>query len=398
MRVIVVNRYATVAGGADKHAVGVAEILRSRGHAVAFLSTQSEANAEREGAFVPLSGADFWRGAPPRREQVEVAAAALWNRRAAAAAEALIERFRPDVVHLHDIYPQLSVAPVVVAARRGIATVQTLHNYELISASPTDHRGRWLDRGPEPAPVRALRTALGVVRRVVHVPRISRFVAVSRHMAETFAAHGIRADVMPNFVERGADDARPGFAERAGIAFVGRLTEEKGARDAIALARALPDVAVTMIGHGPLEGEAIAAARKLENLECTGFLSEDAVARRLRSSRVLAVPSRWEEPAGLVALEAMAEGTPVVAYASGGLAEYVSDAGAGFVVPRSEEALAAACQALYHDREAWAEASAAGGRAAARDHSPDRYGERLERLYAQAGASTRATGDRRYSA
>jgi glycosyltransferase involved in cell wall biosynthesis len=386
LRVIVVNRYATVAGGAEKHAVGVAEILRSRGHAVAFLSTRSEANVEREGAFVPLLGAGFWRGTPPRREQVEVAAAALWNRRAAAAAEALVERFRPDVVHFHDLYPQLSVAPVVVAARLGVPTVQTLHNYELISASPTDHSGSRLDRGPEPVAVRALRTALGVVRRVVHVPRVSRFVAVSRHMAETFAAHGIRADVMPNFVESGGDGARPGFAERAGILFVGRLTEEKGARDAIALARALPDVAVTMVGHGPLEDVAMRAAHELANLECTGLLSADAVVRRIRSSRVLAVPSRWEEPAGLVALEAMAEGTPVIAYASGGLAEYVSDAGAGLVVPRSTEALAASCRTLHDDRDAWTEASAAGTSAAARNHSPDRYGERLERIYAQAAA------------
>lgn len=386
MRVIVVNRYATVAGGADKHAVGVAEILRSRGHAVAFLSTRSEANAEREGAFVPLLGAGFWRATPARREQVEVAAAALWNRRAAAAAKTLVERFRPDVVHFHDLYPQLSVAPVVVAARLRVPTVQTLHNYELISASPTDHRGSRLDRGPEPVTVRTLRTALGVVRRVVHVPRISRFVAVSRHMAETFAAHGIQADVMPNFVESGGDGVRPGFAERAGIAFVGRLTEEKGARDAIALARALADVPVTVIGHGPLEGELRRAAGELANLDCTGFLDGEAVGRRLRSNRLLVVPSRWEEPAGLVALEAMAEGTPVVAYASGGLAEYVSDAGAGLVVPRSTEALAAACRTLHDDRNAWAEASGAGTSAAARDHSPDRYGERLERIYAQAGA------------
>lgn len=386
MRVIVVNRFAAVLGGADKHALGVARILRSRGHEVAFLSTEAPENVEREGAFVPLSGGDFWRGPPSGRRQLEVAAAALWNRHAWRAADALVARFRPDVVHFHDLYPQLSVAPVVVAARRGVATVQTLHNYELIAANPTDHLGRRIDRGAEPVPVRALRTLLGVVRRRVHVPRVGRFIAVSRHMASTFARHGIDAAALANFVDRDGVAERPPYEERSGIVFVGRLTDEKGARDMVALAEGLSDVRVTVIGRGPLEAEIEAAARAQPNLELAGFLSAEAVTRRLRAARLLAVPSRWEEPAGLVALEAMAEGTPVVAYATGGLAEYVADARAGRVVARAAPALVEACRALDADREAWSEASRAGERAVARDHSPERYGERLERLYGQAVA------------
>jgi glycosyltransferase involved in cell wall biosynthesis len=384
MRVIVVNRFAGVLGGADKHALGVARLLRERDHAVAFLSTESGENVEREGAFVPLVGGDFWRGAPPVRTRLEVAATAIWNRRAAAATQSLIERFRPDVMHLHDIYPQLSVAPVAVAARLGVATVQTLHNYELVSASPTDHTGRHIDRGAEPLPVRALRTALGGIRRRVHVPRITRFVAVSRHMAATFAAHGIQAEVLANFVERDERAERPPYEERTGIVFVGRLTEEKGARDMIALAQGLPEVPVTVVGRGPLETEVQAAARTVPNLEHAGFLAPDAVTARLRAARLAALPSRWQEPAGLVALEAMAEGTPVVAYASGGLAEYVRDAGAGEVVPPSAPTLVEASRALYRDRDAWSRAAAAGERAVERDHSPERYGERLERVYAAA--------------
>jgi glycosyltransferase involved in cell wall biosynthesis len=78
----------------------------------------------------------------------------------------------------------------------------------------------------------------------------------------------------------------------------------------------------------------------------------------------------------------MAEGTPVVAYASGGLPEYVADAGK--VVPPSAPALIEASGALYGDRDAWSRAAAAGERAVERDHSPERYAERLERVYAAA--------------
>jgi glycosyltransferase involved in cell wall biosynthesis len=386
VRVIVVNRFATLAGGADKHAVELARHLRARGHAVRFLSTASDRNAERDGEFVPLLGSDFWRGTPPLRDSARVAAGALWNRRAAAAMDSLIAQLQPDVVHLHDIYPQLSVAPVVVAARRGVPIVQTLHNYELISANPADERGGWLDRSDAPASIRALRAALKLTRKLLHVPRVTLWIAVSRYVAEVYAGHGIEAEVLPNFIEPPAPGLAAGFEERTGIVFMGRLTKEKGAPDAVVLARRLPGIGVTILGRGPLEQQVRRAAHELPNLDFPGFLDEQALAARLRSARLLAVPSRWQEPAGLVALEAMANGTPVVAYASGGLAEYVREADAGRVVSASVEPLADACRELYEDRKAWEEAAASGRAAVAGVHSPDRYAELVERLYERASS------------
>jgi glycosyltransferase involved in cell wall biosynthesis len=385
MRVVLVNRYAVPSGGAERHALGLAGLLRRRGHEVRFLSTADPGNAEGAGAFVPMTGTDFWRGRPRARQRAEVAAAALWNRRAAAAARSLLERFRPDVVHLHDIYPQLSVAPVVIAAQHGVPIVQTLHNYELIGASPVDHRGGAVDRGAEPLSVRALRSALHGVRRTLHLPRVSKWVAVSRFVAAAYDRHGISATVLPNFTPAAA--APPlSFDERAGAVFFGRLTEEKGARDLVELARASPELGITVAGRGPLADELAAAAAELPNLELRGFVDAREVTRLLRAARLALVPSRWQEPAGLVALEAMAQGTPVVAYASGGLAEYVRDAGAGVVVAPEVRELTRAAGELWGDRPAWERLSAAGPRAVERAHSGNRYVERLEAIYARAGA------------
>jgi glycosyltransferase involved in cell wall biosynthesis len=382
VRVIVVNRFATVAGGAEKHAVGIARLLRSRGHEVRFLSTQDGRNAEREGVFVEPVGMDFWRGELPPSKRVEVARAALWNRAAARGMDALIASHRPDVVHLHDIYPQLSVAPLVVAARHGVPIVQTLHNYELISASPIDHRGRWLDHGPAPRSVRWLRTALAVVRRTAHVPRVSAWIAVSRFVAETYAQHGVQAETLENFVDPAAEG--PPYEDRSGILFVSRLAPEKGVRDVIGLAEALPDVPVEVVGRGALAEEVSAAADRLGNLTYAGEIDAPGVSQRLAAARIAVIPSHWEEPAGLVALEAMATGTPVVAYAAGGLADYVSEAHAGRVVPRSVEALVRASRELYDDPEEWRRSASAGRLAAATTHSPDRYADRLEGVYRRA--------------
>ena len=385
-----VNRCATGGGGADKHAVELTRALRDHGHEVRFLSTLDERNVERNGAFVPLTGTDFWRGAPPPRQSLDVAVNALWNRRAAAAMRTLVERLRPDVVHLHDLYPQLSAAPAAVAAELGVPVVQTLHNYELVSASSVDHRGRLVDRSDAPGRVRLLRTLLYLARRAVHVPAVTRWIAVSRFVARTHAEHGIDARVLPNFTVAG-DAGFPPFDERGGVLFMGRLTEEKGVRDVLALARRVPRVQVTVAGWGPLEAEVRDAADRLQNLEHAGLLDREALMKRVARSRIVVVPSRWQEPAGLVALEAMAAGTPVVAYASGGLSEYVEDAAAGAVVTPGVEHLAAGVTRLSGDRDAW-EAMSRAGRAAVRGiHSPERYVARLVELYEEAAATTAAT-------
>ena len=72
------------------------------------------------------------------------------------------------------------------------------------------------------------------------------------------------------------------------------------------------------------------------------------------------MPSRWQEPGGIAALEAMAVGTPVIAYASGGLAEYVGELGGGRVIEPDRDALARECASLEGDRGAWEALSARG--------------------------------------
>jgi glycosyltransferase involved in cell wall biosynthesis len=387
MKIVMVNRLAT-GGGADRHAVDLARALRERGHEVRFLSTLSAGNVDAEGAFVPLTGADFWRGQPPPHQRLNVAASALWNRRAAAAMTALVERFRPDVVHAHDLYPQLSAAPVAVAGKRQVPVIQTLHNYELLSASALDHRGGALDRSDAPASVRLLRAALHLARQRLHVPHVTAWIAVSRFVAQAYARKGIQAEVLPNFTIPAGREGSPPFERRRGVLFVGRLTDAKGIRDVVDLARSLAHVPVAVAGWGPLEDWLRAASERVENLEYVGFLERDALTERLARSRLLVVPSRWQEPAGLVALEAMAEGTPVIAYASGGLAEYVGDSGGGEVVRPDPEELAAATGHLYEDRERWSRLSTGGREWVTVEHSPTRYLDRLESLYGRARAGT----------
>ena len=382
MRITIVNKYTRSTGGADIHCVGLARALRARGHEVVFLSTSSPENLDDDGVFIPPSVTNDSRDALPHARRAEAAARALWNPQSASAMRRLIADFGPDIVHAHKLYPQLSVAPVVIASRRQLPIVQTLHDLELCSASALDPSGSWRDRDETRFAYRLLNEATFGIRRFVHVPRVHRFVAVSQFIADVYRRRGIEADVLPNFVEPGPDaTSLPGFADREGILYLGRLRPEKGVLDVLELARRLPRIPVRIVGSGVLAERVAAAAAQLPNLEATGSVAHADVFELVRRARLVVIPSRWPEPGPIVTVEAMAQGTPVVAYAVGGLREYVAAAGGGRVIEPDLEMLVGTCSELYGDEEAWVKMSVSGRAAVETAHSVDTYTARLETVY-----------------
>jgi glycosyltransferase involved in cell wall biosynthesis len=383
MRIVIVNKYARVTGGADRHCLELADALRKAGHSVAFLSTASPQNEETQGVFLPCFVTHESRSTLERLDQLGVAMRAFWNRSAAHGMKRLLDEFQPDVVHLHKLYPQLSVAPVVATARRA-PMVQTLHDYELVSASAVDSSGRRFDRDEEDFKYRLLNSATLPVRIRVHTRRVSRFVAVSSFVARVYKRYGINASVVANFVPTVAVNGEaPAFRYRKGVVFAGRLVSEKGVSDVLELARLLPSISVSIAGRGPLADVVRAAASRLRNLTYEGALEAPALMSLLRGARVVFMPSQWDEPGPLGALEAMSLGTPIVAAARGGLAEYVSNAKAGSVIDGGTAAYARACLHLHEDEVAWTNASKSARAAAASRHSRDAYVNRLLDLYAE---------------
>ncbi|HTT94923.1 MAG TPA: glycosyltransferase [Solirubrobacterales bacterium] len=376
------NKYAQVTGGADVHCRLLAGALESRGHQIAYLATDIEHGigdpACAVGGVVTHQNRDGLGG----RAAARVAATAFWNRTSASATADLIRRFRPEVMHAHKLYPQLSVAPVVVAARLGIPIVQTAHDYEFVAASPTDHTGSKRDREESRASFRALNTSLFAVKRFIHVPRVTRWVAVSRALADVYERRSLIPSVLPNF-GIGNSARVPTFDERRGVLFAGRLAEEKGVHHVVALAGLDGGPPVTVAGSGDLE-PLVRGAQAECKLRYLGPISNEAVRGEMERARVVVMPSLCEDSGPLTAIEAMISGTPVVAYRSGGLAEYVEDARAGRVVEPGTEALSAAVRALHDNEDLWREHSANGRSAARTTHSPARYVESLEAVYAAA--------------
>jgi len=141
--------------------------------------------------------------------------------------------------------------------------------------------------------------------------------------------------------ERGLDVLR-GLRGRQEVrrAVAGRLVPEKGTHvllEALALLPpSLAQVRLRIAGDGPDRANLESLARNLGiggRVEFLGHLSREEMERCLTGATVQVVPSIWAEPFGLVAIEAMARGTPVVVSGAGALRELVEEGRTGYLVP-----------------------------------------------------------------
>jgi glycosyltransferase involved in cell wall biosynthesis len=185
---------------------------------------------------------------------------------------------------------------------------------------------------------------------------------------------------------------------------VGRLVRRKGVDDVIEALAELPDTELVIVG-GPSAAElagddefrrlrARAAARGVASrVSWTGGVDRDEVARLMRSADVV-VCAPWYEPFGIVPLEAMACGTPVVATAVGGMLDTVRDGHTGRLVPpRQPAALASTLRELLADPAARAAMGRAGSERARTKYSWERVAELTERSYRSARDAARRSSD-----
>ena len=321
MKVLLVHEHYRRPGGEDQVFADEGWLLESRGHAVV-RHTRHNDEVGRTG-------------------RLRLAAETVWSRRAAAEVGALIDRERPDVMHCHNTFPLLSPSILHAAARRGVATVQTLHNFRLVCPQAQLLRdGRVCEdcvgkafawpgvlhacyRGSRSAT--AATAALSAAHRALGTWRetVDRFIALTNFSRDLFARAGLpadRIDVKPNFVHPDPGERRgpPNPDGPPGVVFVGRLSPEKGVDTLLAAwprvgGRTGGDARLTIIGDGPL-GDAVSRAAAADpRILPLGRRPFEEVLDRVAAADLLVMPSVWYETFGRTLIEAFAAGTPVVA-------------------------------------------------------------------------------------
>lgn len=333
MKVLLCHVHYRQAGGEDAVFATETGVLHHAGHSVSTLE--------------PLSAE---LGRIGLRDRLEMA----WNYQAHDYGRRLIrhaiQEHQPDIVHFHNLYPHLGPSAIEEAHALGCASVQTIHNYRLSCLAGTHLRdektcrlcrpGHFLPglvhgcyRGSRLQTLIAQRATAAQWRMFVEGYTPTLWLSLTAYMRDhwvQFGAPGERIVNKPNSVGKG----RPS-ATRAGVFCGGRLSPEKGLLQLIeAWTPESPELVVA--GSGPLEREIQAAAETRSNVRFVGRLDHPDMLEAMRSAMVVAMPSVWPEPLPLVALEAFAQGTPVVAFADTSLGSVVARVSPELVVPFPE--------------------------------------------------------------
>lgn len=330
----------------------------------------------------------------------------LCNRRASIDArlgEALTSG--PEVVHLHQVDdPEIAralqtSAPVVISAHGYSLCTSGVYYFQPGHECKRSHgpgcvpnliaRGCAHTRYPKTLPLK-YRTAtwrLKALRQADHV--VSYSSSVDRHLAVNGIAH---RSVVPYFPTMPAKPGS-GHVARRRVVFAGRIVPSKGVDVLIRAAREV-DAEFVICGEGARLEEMRELAPRLgvqERICFKGWLDADGLAEELASASVVVMPSLWPEPFGLVGIEALACGRPVVASSTGGIVEWLQDGVCGLCVPPGDaRGLARALNELLADPERQRAMGLAGSKMVAARFSGETHVAALEEAYRAARGKWRS--------
>lgn len=348
MHVFVVhNRYVSAQPSGENRVVDQeVGLLRAAGHRVEVFERRSDDIAARSllgKAAVPLL--------------------VPWNPAVRAELAARLRTERPDVVHVHNVFPLLSPAVLAACADAGVPAVATLHNYTQICPPGTLRRdGRQCTECVGSAPLPAVRHGCYRDSRLATVPLavslavnrrrwwsgVARFLCISAAQRDVLVRSGMpreRLAVKHNFVPD------PGACRAAGgeqLLFLGRLAEAKGVRllmaawDEIAAGGGV-GVPLVLAGAGPLQGEVGAWAAGRDDVRFAGLYDAEECRQAVARSVAVVAPSLALETFGLVVVEAMAAGVPSVAAGHAAFVELVEDGVTGLLHRPGDPASLASC-------------------------------------------------------
>lgn len=392
LRILMVHNEYGKPSGEETVVNGTRRLLEKHGHEViSFTRSSTEIESMRWGKT-----RSFFSG--------------IYSRASRLMMRGLLAKHCPDIVHIHNLSPLISPSILPECRRAGVPVVMTLHNYRLtcpnglqmvnrhICEKCSGGREYWCvihncENSYPKSIGYALRTYVARKRRY-YLDNITVFAPLTEFHRNRLICEGVppaRIAVLPNMVS--FQDGAKSYSMGRYVAFVGRVSPEKGIDTLLATAQKCPDIPFRIAGS--YERMPFVLGEAPGNCRFVGHLTGAELEEFYEYSRLLVMPSVWFETFGLSVAEAMASEKPVVTSRIGALAEMVEDGETGLLFePGNAVELARKIRYLWDRPELCRKLGQAGRAKALREYSPERYYERLMGVYHRAiesGAGTRCS-------
>ncbi len=342
MRIIHANKYYYDRAGAEIYMLDLMRLLEEDGHQVAPFCMDYPKNFPSNWSEYFVSEIQTESGVGRGFEKYKQFMRALWSREAYIKMSKMIDAFNPDVVHIHNIYTQISPSILKACHKHKVPVVMTVHDYALISANYS----LWSQKGLmdlkklgvwTTAKTKFIKNSftatfvLSVIQkwhkfRKSYDKRIDHYFASSQFVKDVLVKSGYSSEKIsvrfPFFCDENIDINRK---DKGYILFIGRLEEYKGIQTLIKAMKEFPSVQLKIAGTGNYEKELKKISKGMKNIEFIGWISGKAKDNLQAGARVSVVPSIWNEPASIVIFESLEKGVPIIVADTGGMKEVIED-------------------------------------------------------------------------
>ncbi|MBU0572392.1 glycosyltransferase family 4 protein [Patescibacteria group bacterium] len=336
MRILLVHNFYRDRTGEEIYLDSLAKLLRSKGHKVFIWSKD---NREIRNSLT---------------RKIKIAVGMFWNKSTEKELSGVIKRFKPDIAHFNNIFPQITPTAYYVCRRYKVPIAQTIHSFRfMFPKSILIRRGEICPNCLDKRLIyptflhRCYNQSLAYtffysLSHALHYHLgsfnlIDTFIFPSKFVRDYYLRNSNiftqNTKVIPNFTN--LKPHKLNLKEKEDyFLYVGLLSHKKGILQLLDIFSSLPEFRLVVIGDGHLRNE-ITEYNKYENIEIKGRLPQKEVFAYMRKALFTILPSTWFEVMPLVLIESFANGTPVIVPKIGPFIDLVKDGKTGiFFQPR----------------------------------------------------------------
>ena len=360
MKVLMVNKFLYPVGGCESYMFSLAKKLQEHGHEVEFFGLKNPKNIVGNKWNLYVDSYDDKKVFNPL--------SLVYNKKAKKLMLKILDEFKPDIVHMNNIYYHLSSSIVDACKLRKIPVFITIHDYQFVCPNHmlyrfdidsictecVEHKNTKYCVKHNCVKNSKLKSYLAHLegkrlRKCRPYDYVSGFICPSEFIQNKLIEGGYPKEKMiliRNFISAAKNDKVP--SKKNYILYFGRLSEEKGIK---LLLEALPDnVKLVVAGTGPLAD--YVKSQNKENVEYVGFKSGSELRTLIEEALFSIYPSKWFENSPFSIIESISLCTPVVAAKAGGNVELIDDGVNGLLYKNNDaNDLRAKIEYLINDRK-----------------------------------------------
>lgn len=349
MKILLVNKFLYPNGGSETYIFQLADCLTAMGHEVQFFGMEHENRTvgNRVGSYT--SNMDFHTG---KLQKLLYPFKIIYSKEARKKIKAVLEDFKPDVVHLNNFNFQLTPSIIYEIKKHNIPIIFTAHDYQLVCPNHMMVNGRTkmicekCVRGNSLQCTKdrcihgsLLKSVLGTIENKLYAMlKTYRFIDVvicpsrfiQSKLDENTQLTG-KTVAMHNFISE--IQLKKEWQKKDYVLYFGRYSEEKGIKTLINVCRELKNIPFIFAGKGEYQKD----IQALSNVTEVGFQQGDDLYKLISEARFSIYPSEWYENCPFSVIESQMLGTPVIGANIGGIPELIQEGKTGLLFDSANE-------------------------------------------------------------